>query len=457
MKKFTAILVAIVLALFVVSCGDSEKEKEKEPDTDTNETDTVPDDDECEGDDCGNEDPCEPNPCEEGKTCKADAEAENGYTCAYTKLDDSIIEDESNSGPYFAFKGVGRINDAQTSSPDFASFVEVALKGIDGKDLDYATDYSFFLPTTLQGQDSNGNKVDMPSVAVEALGDPNMTTGRFTTIAFAAVPIDYIEVMKENDIDRLPTAPITQIIDILYTSDDAYVRQCMLAVNKYGNVPELGGEAALGEMQVAYGDNKTFAVGETFKLAMRAELAVGQEIVDMYSDVDTLDDLCTCFDMNAAGDDTVDCSTIPEFNGQEPEPECDAETEELKDGKCECKEGFEKNEETKKCEKKEETDPCKDVTCENEGEVCVADAEAENGYKCEVPSTPEPTDPCDPNPCEGEATCTPDTTVEAGYTCTPATPEPTDPCDPNPCEGEATCTPDTTVEAGYICMAAPEE
>ncbi len=267
------------------------------------------------------------------------------------KLDESLLDSDAKA--YFAFKGAGVINDPGTEDPEWASLVKTSLVGIDGKDLDYATSYSFFLTTTLTANDGS----DINSVALEALGDPDMSTGRFTTIAFAALPIDYIEMLKElvDDPDYMesypeyaekhivPIAPVTQIIDILYTADTHYVKQCMLAVNKYGNNEVFGQETSIGKFQVCYEKNEDFSIGETFKLAMNAELAMGQEIVDMYTDVDSIDDLCTCFDLKATGDDDqVDCATI-DWEGGDVEVIC-KETDhkqlnEAEDG-CECMTGY---------------------------------------------------------------------------------------------------------------------
>ena len=274
--------------------------------------------------------PCDPNPCigieNSTETCiKVDnfttysCECKDTFTWNDTEheclsadssclLDASLIN--SDAEKYFGYKGIGKINPGDVAEPEWASLVKFALEGIEGKDLDYADNYSFFFETTLTGNDGS----DILSVAVEALGDPNMSSDRFTTIAFAAVPIQYIDALKEAGADVFPSAPITQVIDLAFTSDNVYAKQCMIGVNKYAMSEDFAQEMPVGQFQVCYDNNETFAVGETFKLAMNAELGVGQEIVDMYSDVDTIDDLCTCFDLTATGDDdTVDCNTIDEF------------------------------------------------------------------------------------------------------------------------------------------------
>ena len=284
MKKFLAVTVAIILALFVISCGDSKKDEPKTDDDAVDSGVTEPD-----GDSGSTEEPDGDSGDSGSTACKLDA--------AYAT---------SDAEAYFAFKGMGEINSSNTQSPSWANMVTATLVGVEGKDLDYADSYSFFIPTTIQG---------MSAIMLQAMGDPNMSSGRFTAVGLAIVPIEYIDFMKENETDHLDQAPIVQIIDLAYTADDAYGKQCILAANKVDE----SGQIALGKMQVCYDKNEEFAVGETFKLSMAAELTVGDDLVDFYSDVETAADLCTCFDMDS--DETVDCATIDWEGGVTPEPD----------------------------------------------------------------------------------------------------------------------------------------
>lgn len=226
-------------------------------------------------------------------------------------LDTNILTGDSEH--YFSFKGVGIINISDTSNPDWANLVKVALVGIKDKDLDYANLYSFFISTTTTDPDPDGGEIDIPAVEIEALGDPNMSTGYFTTIAFADLPIDYIDLLKEYEEELngvLPAAPVTRIIDLIYTSDLKYLKQCTIAESKLGMVKKFGKKMPAGKTQICYHNNQSFDAGETFELAMYAELVTGQELIDMYSDVNSADDFCTCYE----ADDyiEVDCSTIDE-------------------------------------------------------------------------------------------------------------------------------------------------
>ena len=215
---------------------------------------------------------------------------------AACKLDAAYATSDAEA--YFAFKGMGEINSRTVQQPSWANMVTATLGGVEGKDLDYADSYSFFMPTTIQNQNA---------IMLQAMGDPNMDSGRFTAAALAIIPIEYIDFMKENETDHLDQAPIVQVIDIAISKDEAYGKQCILAANK----ADESGQIALGKMQICYDKNEEFAVGETFKLSMAAELIVGEALVDFYQDVETADDLCNCYNMDTEED--VDCATIDEF------------------------------------------------------------------------------------------------------------------------------------------------
>ena len=282
MKKFLAVTVAIVLALFVISCGggSDKPENDEEPVNDGDNT-PVQDDD--------------PTPVSDNDTPEPPA------AC---KLDAAYATSDAEA--YFAFKGMGEINSRTVQQPSWANMVTATLVGVEGKDLDYADGYSFFMPTTIQGQNA---------IMLQAMGDPNMSSGRFTAAALAIVPFEYIDFMKENETDHLDQAPIVQVIDIAISADEAYGKQCILAANK----ADESGQIALGKMQVCYDKNEEFAVGETFKLSMAAELIVGEALVDFYQDVETADDLCNCYNMDTEED--VDCASIDWEGGETPEPD----------------------------------------------------------------------------------------------------------------------------------------
>ena len=244
-------------------------------------------------------------------------------------LDENILE--SSDAHYFAFEGIGLINDLEQDQPTPVDFVKTNLFGIEGKDLDNSEAY--FLSTNIPDtNDYKNNKSDFPAITIKVINDSDKLS---TTIVFANVPISYIDILKEHDKkfhNVLPAAPITNIVDFLYTEDGKFVKQCIIAASKYGIVEELGQETALGKTQICYENNNTFAAGETFNIAMLAKLAVGQEIVDTYSDINSIDELCTCFDLDNSADEAIDCSTII-WENEEPSEieELDRDEEELED------------------------------------------------------------------------------------------------------------------------------
>ena len=211
---------------------------------------------------------------------------------AACKLDAAYATSDAEA--YFAFKGIGEINSMNVQDPSWVNLVTVELVGVEGKDLDYADSYSFFMQTTFQ---------DMPAVKLQAMGDPDMSLGRFTAVGLAIVPIEYIDYMKETGTYYLDQAPIVQIFDLSFSADDAYYKQCQIAANKVDESSWI----ALGRMQICYDKNKEFAAGETFKLSMAAELAVGEDILKFY-DAESLEDLCVCYEINSG--EEIDCSVM---------------------------------------------------------------------------------------------------------------------------------------------------
>ena len=321
MKKIFSFFVLLAVLIFVAGCGSGSKNDDQtntngrdltdsgpdngadpaeEPDSDT--TDTTPDGGDSQSD---NADAVSDDDTDSGEMpVPPDPEDCLYLRCAppvTCKLDESIIN--SDAEHYFGFKGAGKINSATTSSPDWANLVRVTLEGVDGKDLDYAGSYSFFLETSLNAYGG----FDVPAVALEALGDPNMSSGRFTTIALAIVPVQFIDVLKAyKEFEGVfPVAPIVQIFDLAYTSDNAYVKQCVVAENKYGMNEVFGQKTAVGKTQVCADEyrNETFGAGENFKVAMNAELV----LVDPEGDAASAD-LCTCYKTEDSS--VVDCSEI---------------------------------------------------------------------------------------------------------------------------------------------------
>ena len=358
MKKFTAILVAIVLALFVVSCGSSSKDDNKDNnDTDTSDTDTTAD----TGDDTD-------TTADTGD----DADTEEGGC----KLDNSILE--SDAERYFAYKGSGEIQDLEAlnaglARPVLASGVKTSLVGVEDVEYEGVQQISLFVLTELTGETEEGEKVSYPSVAALAIAYGEESS----TQVIVAVPLEYIDYMKQYETYVLDQAPIVQVVKFTDSSDDVYSKSCMMAGNK------ISGQVALGKMQVCYDKNESFALGEIFKLAVVAELSTQEEMVDNYTDVDSIEDLCSCVNSKEKTADgeyvEVDCDAV-DWEGK-----CGGNAMLDEDGECVCNDGYVINEKGK-C-----ADPCKEAKC-GEDEVCKADKTAEKGYVCEKKEVTPATD-----------------------------------------------------------------
>ena len=234
---------------------------------------------------------------------------------ASCSLDESILDDCISSGNYcFAFKGEGVINADGSYSESYIDDAAAILLGFEssGKHLEYAQENSTFFSTTFN-----------ESQAVELLvrGDPAF--GEFgntvvTTLVETYIPLVYIDAMKEIGSDRLAAAPVSRVYDILPSSDSQYAKQCLIAANRFDYAPDFGQDMPVGATQVCYGENDSFGVGETFRLAMRADLVVDQEELLQLQGVDSQEDLCKCFELGSNSE--VDCSV---FINDEPENPCD--------------------------------------------------------------------------------------------------------------------------------------
>ena len=275
---------------------DSDKtDSDSDGETDTgSESDTDSTDSQHENQDSGNSEPDDDDSSDSGSDSgdsQPDNDADSGDSGKACKLDEAYATIEAEK--YFTFKGWGKINNSLSSVA--AQMVTTALVGVEGRDLDYASSHSYFYNTTLD---------DQPAILLQAVGDPNFSIGKITTLVNVYIPIEDINLMKKNGTNHLDQAPIVKIMDITETSDSAYQKLCFLATNDVDKTDK----HKLGKMQICYNKNEDFSAGETFKLSMAAELTVGEDILDVYDDVDSMDDLCTCYDVET--EEKIDCTTI---------------------------------------------------------------------------------------------------------------------------------------------------
>jgi uncharacterized protein (TIGR02145 family) len=212
------------------------------------------------------------------------------------RLDDSLLAASENGGEYFAFKGVGIINADIINNPEPADHTKVSFgfSDIGGKQFFQGEQNTFFVEYE-QG------------INARIFADGNKDyEWRTTTDVYFTVPLQYIDTMKANGVYTIDVAPETLIFDTAF-SEDFSTKRCLIAANKYSNASENGEKNALGKTQVCYGKNENFAAGETFKLAMRAELTLDKEELAAIYDLATADDLCECLD---SGGDLIDCKTV---------------------------------------------------------------------------------------------------------------------------------------------------
>ena len=248
--------------------------------------------------------------------CKKEIEDCNiGIDPASCTLDESILDDCSSSNYCFAFKGEGVINVDGSYSESYIDDAMAILLGFesDGKHLEYAQENSAFFSTIFDNSQA---------VELIARGDiANTSAGSFfTTVVETYIPIRYIDVMKAYGSDRSSFAPSSEVYDLAYSEDGQYLKRCLIAANR------LDSAQPVGITQICYADNETFGVGETFKLAMRADLVAGQELLDLKGVVFSKD-LCKCSELNSHSE--VDCSVFDPDDINSDEPDEDEEIDDL--------------------------------------------------------------------------------------------------------------------------------
>ena len=399
---------AMILALFVVSCGGGSKDKENDQtDTDTEQADT-------EQADTGSSDT--------GDTGSSDTGADTGDTAPADNSCKLTLLTSNEFDRYVSFKGAGKIN----ADINDANASEASLNGVDVKDLDADFSYNVVLfgATEVTEYDNSTGKPTgkVPGLDLVVFGDPVVdSTGQGIKAMKAIVAETETELflsMKEypDELEEMsgskydyPSPLQTQMLEIVYSDEkikingkDAskYAMQCIHGMNKF--VATQGGYTARGTTRVCYDNNNTFAAGETLQVAMIAEFMNGKEVADWYNDVEAIEDLCFCFDNSIEDDETttdvnesaVDCATIAEFKELDPcnpqfrpypcsetakckkadnslgyvcEGDCPKHAE-LKEGTCVCGDDYVMNEDSTRCL----------LNCDAAAHKEVA----ENGYEC---------------------------------------------------------------------------
>ncbi len=361
MKKFTAILVAIVLALFVVSCGGGSNDKEKD-DSDNTE---VPDGEEHDGE-------TPENPDEE------DPDGDQGTEVV---IDESYGTVAPAYDEYFTFRGGSKMYDPEDNGASAAKVAKFKLS-LGGKEIT-GQSQSYFMYGAVYGA-QYGDYLNISTYVYDASGYPTYDVE--TTVQSGI--FDWLEANGVNESPLGAEVVIRKMSDFKVSGNSiTYFKSCLLAISNYAasEYVENNGEAPVGEFQYSAPDG--VAANKIMNIGLNASINSGEAYILSLLNGDkkegdegyyaTLADACQCADLTIQ--QYVECETAPVDEGCE-----DPNAEKNAAGECVCKEGYEEKE--GKCEAKaaEETDPCKDVTCPTAGDVCVADTTAEAGYKCEA-------------------------------------------------------------------------
>ncbi|MBO4700000.1 DUF1566 domain-containing protein [bacterium] len=322
MKKIFVCFAIFAALIFVVSCGGGSKNvnQNDEPDTgeivtdgdtaDSESSDADPSDSGHENSDTNPEQPDNgDSQPDDGDTAPDEDDAEpteptdQPESC---ELGELMLPDELPAR-YFAFKGIGTINNANSQDAEPASLVSVQAAGMDGANFQYANQQSFFE----FGQSYVFQGTTDAVILTVYSGDDD-----YSVFAAVEIPVDYMELMRKNEIYELAMAPFTLINVYKWTSDRNYVQRCIFR----GRTDETK-QTFLGNTKVCYDKNVDFSAGETFKLNMYAEIGSDEETADLFSDIESVEELCPCFDMDY---DIVDCQKIPEFANGEPVNPCES-------------------------------------------------------------------------------------------------------------------------------------
>ena len=385
MKKFTLALMAIVFALFVVSCGDSKKDEPTDPTVEpTDEPTTEPTDEPTNPD----------NPTNPDDDPTNDDDPTPPDTC---KIDDSYAS--SNFDNYYTFKGAGTINDENADDVDFTTLTKTSLYLENQTEYNLKQAQSYILNATL----TNGWK----SVVLIGMGYGG-ANGYPNVQVQAIIPDQWFEVMdqlKEEDPEEYAHAPFAPMIQV--ASLDLHVKgqsvdwykMCTVAINTYAPADIADGDMPEGSFQYCYGKAGTIDAGQTIKLGIDARLNNKFEDIQAAYNVDengepleegaegyiaTPADLCTCISFASGNGEYIDCPT------DEPTEPTDEPTEEP----------------TEPTEPTDEpTNPTDEPTNPTDEPTNPTD-EPTNPTDEPTNPTDDPSDPSEPEPeCESNADC----------------------------------------------------
>jgi hypothetical protein len=289
MKRFFIVLIMMVLFVFV-SC---EKKKVDPADDDKlTDDDIVVVDDETDTD------------TEESDDVSDDAEPEK------CKVDPSILDVVEGYESYYALNIIAPINDSTSTERPAGPVYSKFKINIDGHP-EIKLDPNFiFVQDNIQD-----NTLD-----IYTLGDLGNNKQYYYTFMVTALPLEWVDILRADEETKLPTVPFTQVLTL--EEFTGYLRQCVIGIGSIITTEE--GQFAEGNMELCYDQNKNFEFGENLRLGFNAKINTNkQDIVDLFSNVNSVDELCSCY-----GTDNKEIPCPEEETDDDPETDDDETNDE---------------------------------------------------------------------------------------------------------------------------------
>ena len=222
------------------------------------------------------------------------------YESSVASLDDGELDSTSaitDAEKYFAFEGAG-IVPLEGESEGSLSVDLLELEGI-GYALDYSNSAEYFKMMAETPEHPEGERAILLSVGGTSLS--------------VSVTLLLSDIQKMNG-KPLKKAPPTEVYDVKWSYEvveyygqyfPEYAKACLVAANKVEN------GVRVGEFQTSHYSNHDFdstSTVATLSVAMSAELVDGEDLLALYPEVSTLEDLCFCSDTMTSED--VECDSV---------------------------------------------------------------------------------------------------------------------------------------------------
>lgn len=222
------------------------------------------------------------------------------YESSVSSLDDGELDSTSaitDAEKYFAFEGAG-IVPLEGESEGSLSVDLMELEGI-GYALDYSTSAEYLKVKAETPEHPEGERAILLSAGGTSLS--------------ISVTLLLSDIQKMNG-KPLKKAPKTEVYDVKWSYEEVeyvgqyfpkYAKACLVAANKVEN------GVRVGEFQTSSYSNHDFdstSTVATLSVAMSAELVDGEDLLALYPEASTLEDLCFCSDTMNSED--VECASV---------------------------------------------------------------------------------------------------------------------------------------------------